>query len=146
MKIRINIDEVGQKIDDLIESKLESKGFPKCMGSMIPPLIERQVEMEETKVLHTRDATHPDDIIINDVSKIVNADAKYYDGKIIKNEGVSYINTYKNNLSDLYVNQLFTCSSCAYAETCYKLTRNYLKLLDIQEKVKLREILKSRNN
>ena len=58
--------------------------------------------------------------------------------------GVERVEQYKIDRADKYTEQLTKCSGCTNVNVCNKLTENYLKVISIQEMLKLQDILKSK--
>lgn len=144
MRIKVNVDMIGRSIDEHIESGLEASGYPTCLGSMIPPIISRQADFDDLDILIAKEAVSEKEVVVADVGKLIDADVTYYRGKVMKQSGVDRIENYKSGRAAKYVEQVTKCCDCRFTGTCHKLTENYLKILSIQEGMKLQEILKSK--
>lgn len=146
MRIKVNIDTVGTPLDKFIEDKLGTKGFPICLGSMIPPIITRQVPFEDIDILTDKNAISEKEIIESDISKIVDANPTYCKDKVLGKKGAERLEKYKNDRAEQYTEQLTKCCSCVHVKICNKLTANYLKVISIQEMIKLQDVIKSGKN
>ena len=144
MQVKVNVDLIGQSIDEHIESQLKLAGFPTCLGSMVPPIISRQVDFSDVEILIAKEAVSEKEVAVSDVSKLIDSDVAYYRGKVMKQSGVDHIEKYKSDRAGKYAEQVIKCCNCTFTEVCNKLTENYLKILSIQEGMKLQEILKSK--
>ena len=145
MKIRVNVDAIGTTTDQHIEDKLAKAQLPICLGSMIPPIIKRQVMFDDLNFLVEKEAISQKEIAIEDVSEVIDADETYYKDKVLNNRAVEEIERYKNERADRYVSQFLKCIRCPLTEVCDKLTQNYLKVISIQEMIKLQDVLTSKN-
>ena len=144
MQIKVNVDAIGKTTDEHIESRFGKQGLPKCIGSMIPPIISRQVAFDDLHVLIAKEALSEKEVVVSDLSKVIDADETYYKGKVMSKSGVERIEQYKIDRADKYTEQIIKCSICTYENVCNKLTENYLKVISIQEMIKLQDILKSK--
>ena len=143
MKIKVNVDAIGTPLDEHVENKLTSSGLPTCLGSMIPPIITRQVSFEDLDILVDKEAISEKETVVSDVSKVIDADATCYHGKVIGKNGVEQVEKYKVERAGKYIEQLVKCCSCTYVNVCDKLTKNYLRVISIQETIKLHDVIKS---
>ena len=146
MRIKVNIDTVGKPLDKYIEEKLETKGLPTCLGSMIPPIITRQVPFEDIDILIDKDAISKKEIIESDISNIVDANPTYCKDKVLGRSGAERLEKYKNDRAEQYTEQLIKCCSCIHVKICNQLTKNYLRVISIQEVIKLQDVIKSGKN
>jgi len=136
MKVIVNVDGILPVLDDMIIKGLEQEGYPTCLGNMIPPLLMRKIEVDEEKVLKVKGLTPTTEIVLEDVSQVVESNVDIVNNRVMTQEGIDYINEYKTNRAEMYVKQLVKCISCEYVDTCYKLTTTYLTLISIEEKAK----------
>lgn len=142
MKVEVNVNAIGTTIDEHIEINLIQAAMPACLGSMIPPIIKRQVPFDEVSILIEREAISEKEVGSSNVAEIINADPLFYKNKVVTKAGVKKIEDYKIKLAKDYTEQLLKCCSCKYVEVCDKLTKNYLKIISVQEMVKQQAALK----
>lgn len=135
MKIKINLDAFGQEMEELVRSGLEKLGLPECLGEMIPPTLKRVAEFESTDVLEPKNAVLVDDVVVDDLTQVVINHKKLGKGHVISKKGEQFINQYKQKRMEIYTSQLKKCASCEYRDVCYKLTRNYLRAIGLEEKL-----------
>ena len=146
MQIKVNVDMLGATMGEHIEGKLGVAGYPPCLGSMIPPVISRQVPFNDLEILIAKEAVSEKEIAISDLSNIIDADSTYYQGKVMTQKHVDHIENYKCDRADKYVEHVVECCNCNYTDVCNKLTENYLKVLAIQENIKLQDVLKAQKD
>jgi hypothetical protein len=145
MKIKVNIDSIGKRVDEYIEEKISTSGFPSCLGSMVPPIISKQVFFDEALILTEKEAVSEKEILYSDISKIVDVESTYSQNKVITKNKAKTIENYKEERANKYAEQVLGCCNCTFVEVCNKLTNNYLKVISIQESIKLQEVLKTKS-
>jgi len=142
VKITINIDAIGESLDSLVEKQLIEHDLPKCFGNMVPPILLRIMSMEDTEILKPRGSVTIDQIAVEHIDELVigteaKEQIKNTDLVLIK-DAEEEINEYKKNRAAKYVNQLVDCASCPCVDVCDKLTKNYLKFIEIEGQYKKR--------
>lgn len=146
MLIKVNVDMVGSTMGEHIESRLSAAGHPHCLGSMIPPVISRQVPFNDLEILIAKEAVSEKEVMKSDLSKIIDASVDHYQGKVMTQKHLDHIEDYKNDRAAKYVEHVIRCCNCNYTDVCNKLTENYLKVLAIQESIKLQDVLKAQKD
>jgi hypothetical protein len=137
MKIKVDVDVIKPLIDDLIEKGLTEKGLPKCLGSMVPPIIRRVTEFEDTDLLSPREAIPVDERTDVDLLELLKGDRDKYGNKyVLTQKGLEKIKAYKEERVKVYVEQLVSCVNCKHEAICYKLTVNYMRLIQLEEGVR----------
>jgi hypothetical protein len=144
MQVKVKIDAVGTPLDTYIEKNLTQVGLPTCFGSMIPPIIKRQVLFDDLSILKDREAVSENQIAVDDISEIVDGAKTYCSKRVMDKKGVEKIEEYKEKRAEKYTAQLLKCSQCKFIDICDKLTNNYLRVISVQEMIKLQDILKSK--
>lgn len=144
MKVSIKIDAIGKSLDNYVKDELADVGLPNCIGSMIPPLLNRIVQMDLGNLFQPRSAVEDGDIVGKCDNLIVGADAEDLEtdaiDKVLTKNGRDYIEDYKKKKSHEYVTQVAKCTGCEYIDVCYKLTRNYLQLIQLEKMFKKEEL------
>jgi len=135
MKIGINVDALGKSVNDYIGESLEAEGLPPCLGMLYPPVALRIIELEDEGLLVHKNTIPKDEIILDDVSELVLGDKMYDEKYTITKEGAEAIEEYKKETSIAYTKKLLKCKDCATSDLCDKLTKNYLRLLSVKERI-----------
>jgi hypothetical protein len=142
MKVTVNIDVIGETLDTLVEQRLAEAALPICFGNMVPPILVRTMLMEDTEILKPKGSIPADQVareVVNDI--IVGADSREKIEKtelVLTNDAAEEIQEYKKSRAEKYVKQLVDCSNCSFEDVCYKLTKNYLKFIEIEGHYKKR--------
>ena len=146
MKVTVNVDSVGKTLDNYIEQNLEEKALPSCFGSMIPPIIARRTTFEDKEILYDKEGVSPVEIVSEKMDGIIEGDLDYYRKRhlVITRKSVEKIEEYKTDLAKDYADNLAKCVNCTHQKTCNMLTKNYLKVVNLQETLKLNEALRLR--
>jgi len=135
MKIKINIDAIEPQIDSLVKSELEMLNLPSCFGNMIPSVLKRVVEFEDSEVLTPKNTVLIDEIGIDDASSVVVDGKRLKDSFVLTKETVAILQEYKKQRALAYAHKIAKCKDCKHAEICNHLTVNYLKLIELEERV-----------
>jgi hypothetical protein len=129
MKIKIKVDELEPTLDSLIKEELARMGLPTCFGNMVPPILKRIIDVDIESVFEERELTPQEQIKQNDVLSFVAGDSFVAREKVLTQKGIDFINAYKKERMNTYVQQLAKCASCEFQNVCYRLTDNYLKVI-----------------
>lgn len=132
MKIPVNLTALEINVEKQIQDSLTTKGFPSCLGSMYPPIVEYEPEIEITDLFVEPESVDFINVMKINPQSVVPAD---HEDKV-KNTVISkdsYESIVKQTVFavDHYTESVIKCVTCKYADICYKLTTNYLKLIDI---------------
>lgn len=140
MKVIVDIDAVGQKLDVLVERALAEAALPTCFGNMVPPILVRTMSMEDTEILKSKGSIPADQVAIEVTSNIIVGKEEKEKIKntdlVLTKDAVEEINEYKKDRAERYVKQLVQCSNCTYTDVCDRLTKNYLKFIEIEGQYK----------
>jgi len=131
MKDQIHVDAVGPTLDSLIEENLEKANLPSCLGNMIPPIMIRMIEVEDHEFFSAKHKIPPQEIAMEDISSLLATTIENSDFVLTK-KGLDKIQEYKKDRASLYTQHLIKCSNCKVQDLCYKLTTNYLKLINLE--------------
>jgi hypothetical protein len=140
MKVIVDIDAIGLKLDSLVEQRLAEEGLPICFGNMVPPILVRTLSMEDTEVLKPKGSIPADQVaveVVNDI--VVGAESKEKIRKtdlVLTKVAAEEINEYKKDRAERYVKQLVGCSNCNLVDVCDRLTKNYLKFIEVEGQYK----------
>lgn len=136
MDIKINVDAVGRKIDDCVESSLIGKDLPLCLGTMYPPVIQRVADFDSKILLIHIDAIPVDERVIEDITELT-LDNNMFNGLkyTLTKQGLKDIEKYKKERAKSYADQLSKCVVCKMVDVCFKLTSNYLKVIKMEERI-----------
>jgi len=140
MKVSISIDRVGDSLDAKVNALLEDANLPTCMGNMIPLLLARVITVDEKNVFKHKDSVLDEEVVMGANELVVESSSDKQSGLkdnyVLTNEGLDYIENYKEERSRSYVERLLACSICDKTDVCYKLTKNYLKMIELERRYK----------
>jgi len=137
---KIKIDTIGDTINTLTDSKLTNVGLPVCFGSMIPPIIMKNVSFNNTDLFAHKHSITDDDIYDSNIKNYVTDYDESLNDMVLTKKGVAIIETYKESVASMFAAQLLKCSTCEYFEICNMLTKNYLKAIELNELTELNEV------
>ena len=132
MKIPINVKLLNIDMEKYIKEGLSVKGYPSCLGCMIPPVVEDTPEVELNALFKEVDSI--DSINIMDISPMSIVPEHHSDkvkGLIISKDSFSVIHEEMQNKAKHYVEEVIKCTSCKHVDVCFKLTSNYLKIIEL---------------
>jgi hypothetical protein len=133
MDIRINLAAVGMNLGSLIEAKLEERKLPACLGNMIPPMLSKIVDIDDKEVIALTESLKDEEKVEADMMRFIISDNIDKTKVSLTKEGLEKIEQSKIELVNRYVNRLNNCVTCSLADTCNKLTQNYLNLIAIEK-------------
>jgi len=140
MKVTVNVDAVGTSLDTLVEQYLTELSIPVCFGNMIPPILLRTIVIDDIELFKPRGSVSSDAVAIEHIEDcIVGAESKDRIRKsdlILTKEGEAEILEYKKGKAAKYVEQLVRCQSCDLIDICDRLTKNYLKFIEVEGQYK----------
>ena len=131
MKIRINTEGIEPSLDSLISEELTKKGLPECFGNMIPPLVKKTYDFNESDVSAAL-KTRPEDEFDIDSTKVMAPDL-LSQNKALTKIGVELIQNHKSRQAAAYVKRITSCKFCPHVGVCNELTKNYLALIALNE-------------
>jgi hypothetical protein len=135
MNILINIDAVGDSTNDIVDKSLHSEDIKPCFGNMIPPLLERMVEIDDEEILAiTKSQPEENFDTTVDLKNLIVLSNSPYEDKSLTIAGRTKIEKFKYGRVSAYITQLKLCKSCEDVDVCDKLTRNYLTLISLEKK------------
>lgn len=133
MPIAIDLDKVLPTQSTLIQERLDAEGLPSCFGFMVPPVIRHTIEIEETELFALKNI-NPADIAPLSPQDLL-ADSSFLpENTIVKNSGVNLLQSIKEKNAVKFVKQVKKCVSCPHQDTCFRLTTNYLTVLNLLQK------------
>lgn len=134
MNTLIDLNSVGTPLKDLIEKKIEKADLPKCFGSMIPILIRIHEEFPVDELFAHEKSLPPDSFSDKNVKEV----APYLETEsfLLTKKGEDKLEEYKEKKAIAYVQQLVNCAACQYYVRCDSLTKNYLKAIEIEQKIR----------
>ena len=137
MHVTINIDKIGESVEDLIKKKLRSKKLPECLGNMSPPLVNNIIDVADNVVFKVQGCIPKENIILQDVENIVirqKYDTEHtYHKFVLDINGRDIIESMKERAANSYVDHVSLCITCKYVEICDKLTTHYLSTINLVE-------------
>lgn len=131
--IKIDTDFFPPSIDTLVSEGLSKFGVPQCFGNMVPPMLHRIIEREDTEVLAIKKSVVSDQIHSDDIGRFIKNDVVPLADRILTKEGFEKIQKYKREIAEDYVAQVGKCLNCNCSDICYKLTANYLRTILLEE-------------
>ena len=137
MEIRVDLGVVGTDLGQLIEAKLDERKLPKCLGNMIPPMLSKVMDVEDSEILALTASLKDEEKLTEEI----NMQRFVVSGNIDKTKvsltkvGLEKVEHTKIDLANIYVRRLSACVTCEVAGVCNQLTQNYLKIISLNEKV-----------
>jgi hypothetical protein len=125
MQVIINVDVVTPTLEGLIEEVAKEQGIPECLGDMVPPLLGKDISVEDTKVFKVKNSIPTEEWERDDLINFVKSTYDC-DNKVLTNKGADHIIKIKRKMAEAYVNKIKKCVTCKYIDVCDKLTKNYM--------------------
>lgn len=126
MKINMNINAVGETVEEAISSKLESNQLPGCFGYQSSILLNNYLSGEAEDFIKVKFEVPESQRIDVDLNELLGETEIFNNKYVLTTEGKDKIEEHKNNLVQRYVNQIIKCNSCEVRITCSQFTTNYL--------------------
>jgi len=130
MKVLVNLNAIEPPLEELVYSKLDEHKIPKCMGSMLLPLLKSVEEFDGADILKVKDGQKEDflaDIDLKDI--ILSPSQESIPDLFLTVGGLKKLIDFKEVKAATFANQCSRCVSCSHTDICYKLTQNTLKLI-----------------
>jgi len=135
MKIPVNLKKLDIDVDQHIKDSLKKNGFPPCLGCMYPPLVEYEPNIEIHDLFVAPESV--DSINIMKINTSLLVPAQHTDkvrNTVISKNSFSKVNSQIIDTAEHYADSIIKCVKCSHIEVCDKLTKNYLKLVEISLK------------
>ena len=134
MEIRVNLSAVGTDLGTIIEAKLAERQLPGCLGNMIPPILSKLLDVENTEILAKTLSLKDEEKVIADMKELVIASSVDISDMSLTKIGLEKLENTKIHLATVYADRLSKCVTCEIVDVCNKLTTNYLKVVELENK------------
>jgi len=136
MNVKINLQAFGDSIDHLISKKLSESNLPECLGKLGIPLVREVSTFDSDAIFRLREEVTEDEIADMDITKYVPYETEriLLSGCVLTKKGKKILEDYKNEVSQIVADHLKRCINCTYIDICDKITKNYLKTLELHLK------------
>ena len=135
----ININKVGQPLDQCIAEALKTLELPECFGHAYPDVIMINQEFSEKEFTSHKSEADKDDIPL--MSVVSNSDIGVYQDRFINKKGVEAIEDFKKDSAMLYATRLSRCAECKHFDRCNEITKNYLKAVEARVLFKINDAI-----
>jgi hypothetical protein len=126
MKINMNINAVGETIEEAISLKLESNQLPGCFGYQSPTLLSNYLSGEAEDFIKIKYEVPESQRTDIDLKELLGETEIFNNKYVLTIEGKDKIEEHKNNLVKKYVDHIIKCNNCKVRITCSQFTTNYL--------------------
>lgn len=130
MKVLVNLNAIEPPLEELVYSKLDKNKLPKCMGSMLLPLLKSVEEFNGSDILTVKDGKKEEflaDIDLKDI--ILSPSQESIPNLFLTISGLKKLIDFKELKAETFADQCSRCIACSHTDICYKLTQNTLKLI-----------------
>ena len=140
MEVRVNLSAVGTDLGTIIEAKLGERQLPGCLGNMIPPILSKLLDVEDTEIFAKASSLKDEEKAEADMKELVVASSTDVSDMSLTKVGLEKLENTKIHLATVYADRLNKCVSCPLVDVCNKLTTNYLKVVELENKKRVEEI------
>jgi len=130
MKVSVNLNAIDPPLEELVYSKLDKNNLPRCIGSMLLPLLKSVEEFDGSDILAVKDGKKDQLLVDSDLKNIIlSPSLDSIPDLSLTIDGLKKLIDFKEAKAVKFADQCFQCVSCPYIDICYKLTQNTLKLI-----------------
>jgi len=133
----MNINAIGETLEDVISSKLESNQLPRCFGYQSPTLLSNYLSGEADEFIKIKFEVPENKRVDTDLTELLGETEIFSNNKyVLTKDGQDKIEEHKKFLATKYVEHIIKCNKCEVRLSCSQFTTNYLLTVLLTNKSK----------